>query len=78
MNNPTPEAIKAAREAAKLTQTQAAKLIYSNISAWQQWEYGANKMHPAFFELFQIKTKEIVKKLAKEAKYRKELQVSRH
>ncbi len=54
--NPAPEEIKDARLAASLTQTQAAELIYSSLRAWQQWEAGDRKMHPAFFELFKIKS----------------------
>lgn len=48
----TPEAIKAARAAAGLTQTQAAALIYCTLRGWQDWEGGKRAMHPAFFELF--------------------------
>jgi putative transcriptional regulator len=55
MNNPTPEQIKKARLDARLTQTQAAALIYKNIRTWQQWEAGDREMDPAFFELFKIK-----------------------
>ena len=55
-SNPTPEEIKAAREAiAGLTQTAAAALVHSTCRAWQQWEAGVRRMHPAFLELFQIK-----------------------
>lgn len=52
---PTPEAIKAVRAAAGLTQTQAAALIYCTMRAWQDWEGGQRAMHPAFFDLFKIK-----------------------
>lgn len=52
---PTPEAIRAAREAAGLSQTAAAALIHSSLGAWQKWEQGDRRMHPAFWELFQIK-----------------------
>jgi len=53
---PTPSAIRAAREAALLTQTDAAKLVYVTLSAWQRWEAGERKIHPAFWELWQLKT----------------------
>jgi putative transcriptional regulator len=49
---PTPADIRAAREAAGLTQTQAAALIYSGLRAWQEWEAGNRKMHPQLFEAF--------------------------
>lgn len=55
--NPTPEAIKAAREAAGLSQTEAGALIYSGLRSWQHWEAGERRMHPAMWELFLMKTK---------------------
>ena len=56
MISPTPEQIKTARTDAGLTQTQAATLIYSELRTWQHWEKGDRRMHPAFWELFNIKT----------------------
>lgn len=53
--SPTPDAIRAARAAAGLTQTQAAALIYCTLRGWQDWEAGKRAMHPAFFELFLLK-----------------------
>lgn len=53
--NPAPDAIRAARAAAGLTQTQAAALIYCTLRGWQDWEAGKRAMHPAFFELFLLK-----------------------
>ena len=55
-STPTPAAIRAAREAAGLSQTAAAALIHSSLGAWQKWEAGERRMHPAFFELFLIKS----------------------
>lgn len=59
MQSPNAQEIKAARERAGLTQTEAAALIYKSLRAWQQWEkedgHGARAMDPAFWELFQIK-----------------------
>lgn len=55
-SNPAPEEVKAARAAAGLTQTQAGAVVYSSIKAWQTWEDGTRRMHPAIFELFVIKT----------------------
>ena len=54
-SNPSPKEIAAAREAAQLTQTEAGKLIYASLRAWQQWEAGERRMHPALWELFNIK-----------------------
>jgi DNA-binding transcriptional regulator YiaG len=53
--NPTPEQVRAAREAARLTQTQAAALVHTTCRTWQQWEAGDRRMHPTFWELFRIK-----------------------
>lgn len=55
--NPSPNVIKAARDAAQLTQAEAARLIHSTMRAWQEWEAGRRRMHPGLFELFLIKTK---------------------
>lgn len=57
MKSPSPEEIKAARKAAKLTQTQAADLTHVTTRGWQHWEAGDREMHPAIWELFLIKVK---------------------
>ncbi|OGS91741.1 MAG: hypothetical protein A2061_01140 [Gallionellales bacterium GWA2_59_43] len=59
-SNPTPSEVRAAREAAGLTQTAAAALVFTTCRTWQQWEAeegtaGHRRMHPAFWELFRIK-----------------------
>lgn len=56
--NPAPETIRTAREAAGLTQTEAARLIYCTLRAWQDWEGGQRRMHPGLWELWQIKIRE--------------------
>jgi putative transcriptional regulator len=53
---PTPAEVRAAREAAGLTQTAAATLIHSTMRAWQEWEAGNRRMHPGLWELFRLKT----------------------
>ena len=58
-SNPDKEGISASRISAGLTQTQAAAVIYCSLRAWQQWESGERRMHPAFFELFLKKTGQI-------------------
>lgn len=58
-SNQLPATIKAAREAAGLTQTEAAALLWTTCRAWQQWEAGDRRMHPAFWELFCRKVKEL-------------------
>lgn len=51
----TPEAIRAARQAVGMTQTEAAALIYSTLRTWQDWEAGKAQMHYGLWELFVIK-----------------------
>jgi putative transcriptional regulator len=58
MKSPSPEEIKAARKAAKITQAQAALLTHVTMRGWQYWEAGDRDMHPAIWELFLIKVKE--------------------
>lgn len=53
--NPTPDEVRAMRAAAGLTQAAAAALLYSSERAWQDWEGGQRRMHPAFVELFRIR-----------------------
>lgn len=53
--SPSPHVVKAAREAAGLTQTDAARLVYSELRAWQRWEAGDRAMHPGLWELFRLK-----------------------
>lgn len=55
MDNPTPEAVKAARLAAGLTQQQAGATIGRARRAWQDWELGNRRMPPGLFELFNMK-----------------------
>jgi len=56
-SNPRPEQIRAAREAAGLTQAEAAALIYSTARTWQDWEAGIARMHPGLWKLFSINLK---------------------
>jgi DNA-binding transcriptional regulator YiaG len=58
-NSPEPEpaAIRATREAAGLSQTAAGALLHTTCRTWQQWEAGDRRMHPAFWELFLLKSR---------------------
>lgn len=58
-SNPSPEAIRAAREAAGISQSAAAALIHSTLRTWQDQEAGKARMHPASWELFCIATGKI-------------------
>lgn len=55
--NPTPAEIRAARDRAGLTQTEAAAVIYCTLRGWQDWEGGQRRMHPAMWELWRIKAR---------------------
>jgi hypothetical protein len=33
----------------RLTQRRAARLVFSSLRAWQYWEDGTHKMHPAIW-----------------------------
>ncbi|MFU6379076.1 XRE family transcriptional regulator [Metapseudomonas otitidis] len=57
-SNPPPEQILEARNAAGLTQTQAAELVHATCRRWQEWEAGDYRMHPGLFELFMLKTRQ--------------------
>ena len=54
--NPEPADIRQARDVAGLTQTEAAALLFTTCRVWQQWEAGDRRMHPAFWELFCVKS----------------------
>ena len=61
-NNPTTTEIRAAREAAGLSQDAAAALLYKARGPWAQWEAREGSpnhraMDPAFWELFQLKAR---------------------
>lgn len=51
---PTAAQIKSARASRKLSQADAAALIYKTRSAWAKWESGS-PMDPALWELFLLK-----------------------
>ena len=58
--NPLPATIRRAREVAGLTQKQAGELLHTTPAVWMSWEtsegVNARRMHPAFWELFLIKS----------------------
>lgn len=53
---PTPTEIRAAREAAGLTQTVAAALVCRGLRNWQQWEAGERAMDATAWKLFTLLT----------------------
>lgn len=59
--NPSPEAVRQARERASLSAADAAQLVYAGELHWRQWEAGERRMHPGLFELFQLKTTQEVR-----------------
>ena len=54
---PTTSEIRAAREAAGLTQAAAAALVHAGPRTWSHWETGDRRMPAATWELFMIKTR---------------------
>ena len=62
MDKPAPNDIKTAREAARLSQSEAAALVHATRRTWQNWEAAegtANHraMPPAAWELFEAKAR---------------------
>lgn len=62
--SPRPEDIKLARENVQVAksigitaaQDWCAEQVHTTRRVWQQWEAGDRGMHPAFWELFRIKS----------------------
>jgi DNA (cytosine-5)-methyltransferase 1 len=54
---PTPAEVRAARDAAGMTQGAAGSLVHVDLRSWQRWESGERGMSPAHWELFQIKSR---------------------
>ena len=65
--NPEPAVIRATREQAGLTQTGAAELIFCTYRGWQEWEAGTRRMHPAFWQLFNLKLSALPRRVEAEA-----------
>lgn len=55
-SNPSPEQVRAARETAGLTQTQAGQAVFGTLRTWQDWESGQRRMHPGLWTLFLLRT----------------------
>ena len=53
--NPSPESIRALREAAGLTQTAFGVEMHSGLRTVQDWESGQSRMHPGLWELATLK-----------------------
>ena len=56
MTAPTPTDIRAARQAAGLSQTAAGALCHRSLRAWQAVEAGDRALDPAAWELFLLRT----------------------
>lgn len=62
-SKPTPAEVRTLRESHGLTAEQAGALVHVSGRVWQRWELGegfesGRAMHPAFFELAQIKLRD--------------------
>lgn len=53
---PDPSAIIELRQKNGMTQKQAAECTQVSSRAWQHWEAGDRRMHPAFFNFFNLKS----------------------
>lgn len=54
------EAVQAAREIGiTAAQDLCAEQVHTTRRVWQQWESGDRRMHPAFWELFRIKSRSL-------------------
>jgi putative transcriptional regulator len=53
---PDPEQIRAMREDAELTQSEAAAEVYVTLRTWQKWEGAERAMPAGLWELFLLKT----------------------
>lgn len=56
MKPPKTKEIRSRRAQIGFTQSQAAQIIYCSMRTWQEWEGGRTKMHPAFWELWMLRT----------------------
>lgn len=54
-STPTPDEIRDWRRARELSAAAAGALVYTSGRAWQLWEAGERRMHPATWELARIK-----------------------
>jgi len=54
VRSPTVEEIRAAREAAGLSQAAAGARVHAPLRTWQDWEYGKSRMPVAAMHLFCI------------------------
>jgi len=54
VEHPSTEEIRAAREAAGLSQTAAGARVHAPLRTWQDWEYGKSRMPVAAMHLFCI------------------------
>lgn len=66
----SPQAIRARRLAAQLTQAEAAELVCSTVHAWRKWETPAGEknhrpMHPGLWDLFLIRTERTIRDIEK-------------
>lgn len=57
-DRPTPDQIRASREAAGITQREAAGLVCVESRTWQRWESGDRGMPPGIWKLFRIEAGE--------------------
>jgi len=52
-DSPTPAQIRKLRAHSGLSQTAAAKVVFSTLRSWQNWEAGKHQMNPIYWHCFQ-------------------------
>lgn len=57
--SPEPDEIRASREVAGHSQSQAARTAYATLRSWQAWEAGERRMPRANFVLYKLRTGQI-------------------
>lgn len=62
-STPTPDQVREWRRAHELSAAAAAALVHTSARAWLQWESGERRMHPAFWELAQLKAARLCPKV---------------
>jgi len=62
--SPTREELIRLRECYRLTQRRAARLAFTSLRSWQNWESGEHLMHPAIWRYVQMAARYRARRLA--------------
>jgi DNA-binding transcriptional regulator YiaG len=56
-STPKPDELREFRRVHGMSTKDAGELVHVSAIAWEQWEAGERRMHPAFFELARLKVR---------------------